>query len=199
MSLPIAYSVLASLLATSHAQSSSDSGSQSLTCDDLSGGLAYNASVTHNTTAVNFAYLGNDDDMGRLGDHIGLCHNYVPLQDHRSGNLTWSREVLERSQQDNGEFKTMLGEECVAALERWYTGQGPSVWSTDRYPACTVIQNTVPPECEGMLSEPFTMDALALDTFAEDCIWRWDRGVNATSYPHGATVPTCGDRNLSSS
>ncbi|XP_014551364.1 hypothetical protein COCVIDRAFT_20351 [Bipolaris victoriae FI3] len=245
MSHHVKYSVLASLLATTpHAQSSSNSGSQTLTCDDLSGGLAYYASVTHNTTAIKFAYLGANDgvtisrddtatwkissrigpaydsdgvmssenqtqtvlwldtedtDMERLGDHIGLCHNYIPLQDHRTGNMTWSREVLERSQQDNGDCKTMLGEDCVAALERWYAGQGLSVWSTDRYPACTAIQNTMPPECEGMLTEPVTMDALALNTSAEDRVWRWDRGVNVTSYPEGATVPTCGDRNLSRS
>ena len=60
----IRYSVLACVLATtSLAQSSPYSDSQSLTCDDLSEGLAYNASVTLNTTALNFGYLGDNDGV----------------------------------------------------------------------------------------------------------------------------------------
>ena len=200
---PVKYSVLACVLATTFlAQSSPYSDSQSLTCNDLSEGLAYNASVTLNTTALNFGYLGANDgviireedsaiwqissyvgprydgdaevysenetqavlwldtedtSMERLGDHIGLCHNYVPLQNRTTGNLTWSREVLERAQADNGDCKTMLGEECVAALENWYSGQGLGVWGTERDPACNIMKNTIPSECEGMLSEAVTM------------------------------------------
>jgi uncharacterized protein YheU (UPF0270 family) len=171
-----------------------------LTCDDLSKGLAYNASVTYNTSALNFQYLGANDalfiseddtatwqissylgpahpgdginhsendtqavlwldtqdtDMEYRGNRIGLCHSYVPLQ-NKTGNLTWSREVLERAQDDNGDCKTMLGEECVTALERWYSGQGSAVWGNDKK-RCNVMKNTIPSECKGMLSEPVTL------------------------------------------
>jgi hypothetical protein len=194
-------SVLAFLLATTtHAQSSSDTDSPSLTCDDLSGSLAHNASVVHNTTALAFLWLGGDGDliireddrttwqissyigpvydrgyapehdendtqailwldtgdsnMERLGRRMGFLHNYIPLQNRTNGNLSWSREVLERSQEDSGDCKTMLGEECVQALQSWYSNQATSVWLSDGDYA---IEHTIPSKCEGMFSEATTL------------------------------------------
>lgn len=201
---PTRHSVLASVLATiAYAQSSSGSDPESLTCDDLSDGLAYNASVTHNTTALTLTYLGSDSeplireddgtnwqissyigpytgmgdeygendtqavlwldigesDMERLGNRMGFCQNYVPLQNQTNGNLTWSREVLERAQDDDGDCKTMLGEECVQALQTWYSGQAFGLWSTQE---CSSIDHTIPSECEGMLTEAVTMSEFCI-------------------------------------
>ncbi|RYN84597.1 hypothetical protein AA0117_g811 [Alternaria alternata] len=245
MSTLIKHSLLASVLATtSFAQNTSKPESQSLTCDDLSESLAYNASIIQNTTALNLVWLGDeervaiteddqttwtissyigpgynggmakydenetqavlwldtgDSNMERLGDIIGLCHSFVPLQNRTTGDLTWSREVLERASEDDGDCKTMLGTECVEALESWYRRQGQAAWNDDQYPPCSAIQNTIPSECEGMLSEAVTMDVVRLNTSAEDRIWKWDQGINITSFSDDVTVPTCGDRNLSSS
>jgi hypothetical protein len=203
MATLIKRSLLASILATTcFTQNTSESGSQSLTCDDVSESLAYNASVIQNTTALNIVWLGanervmiteddrttwqissyigpgynggmaeygendtqavlwldtGDSNMERLGDLMGLCHNYVPLQNRTTGNLTWSREVLERAQDDDGDCRTMLGTECVEALQSWYQNQGQAIWTTDQSPACSSIEHALPSECEGMLSEAVTM------------------------------------------
>jgi len=195
---PIKHLVLASVLGmTAYAQSSSDSDPESLTCDDLSDGLAYNASVTHNTTALSMSWLGSElvplfsednginwqissyigpyiwpgggisendtqsvlwfdvgeSDIERLGNRMGFCHNVVPLQDFTSSNLTFSRQVLERAQDDNGDCKTMLGEECVQALQAWYSSTG-MVWGSQD---CNTITHKIPSECEGMLAEAVTV------------------------------------------
>ncbi|CAN9096236.1 unnamed protein product [Alternaria sp. RS040] len=203
MSTLIKHLLLPSVLATtSFAQNTSESQSQSLTCDDLSESLAHNASIIQNTTALNLVWLGDeervaiteddqttwkissyigpgynggmakynenetqavlwldtgDSDMERLGDLMGLCHSFVPLQNRTTGELAWSREVLERAGEDDGDCKTMLGTECVEALESWYRRQGQAAWNDDQYPPCSAIQNTIPSECEGMLSEAVTM------------------------------------------
>ncbi|KAI4655618.1 hypothetical protein J4E93_000332 [Alternaria ventricosa] len=235
---PTRHSVLASVLATiAYAQSSSDSDPETLTCDDLSDGLAYNASVTHNTTALTLSYLGSDSDpsfsednginwqissyigpyiwpgdgisendtqavlwldvgesdIERLGNRMGFCHNVVPLQDFTTSNLTWSRQVLERAQDDNGDCKTMLGEECVQALQNWYSGQN-SVWISQD---CSTIKHTIPSECEGMLAEAVTVDTAPFNASDKVRIWEWARYDNET-YTEEFTVPTCDDRNLSS-
>jgi hypothetical protein len=234
-----------------------------LTCDYFSESLAYNASIIQNTTALNFFWLGanenaiikeddsttwqissyigpgysggmaeygendtqavlwldtRDSNIVRWGDLMGLCHNYVPLQNRTTGNLTWSREVLERAQDDNGDCRTMLGTECVEALESWYHDQGHMAWITKESPACSAIQHTIPSECEGILSEAVTMgksyvcgnvevkikltiliDVVPLNTSAKDRIWKWDWGMDMSSFSENITLPTCDDRNLSSS
>jgi hypothetical protein len=193
--------VLAFLLTTTtHAQSSSDTDSPSLTCDDLSASLAHNASVVHNTTALAFLWLGGDgdliireddrttwqissyigpvydrgyapehdendtqailwldtgdSDMERLGRRMGFVHNYIPLRNRTNGNLSWNREVLEKSQEDSGDCETMLGEGCVQVLQSWYSNQCTNVWlSGGDY----TIEHTIPSECEGMFSVATTL------------------------------------------
>ncbi|KAI4691642.1 hypothetical protein J4E81_007168 [Alternaria sp. BMP 2799] len=156
--------VLASVLGTTaYAQSSSDSDPESLTCDDLSDGLAYNASVTHNTTALSMSWLGSElvplfsednginwqissyigpyiwpgggisendtqsvlwfdvgeSDTERLGNRMGFCHNVVPLQDFTSSNLTFSRQVLERAQDDNGDYTAPFNASDHVRIREW--------------------------------------------------------------------------------
>jgi hypothetical protein len=77
-----------------------------------------------------------------------MCHQYIQAYDDRLGGFRWKKEVLERSLTDNGDCKTMLGNECVDALVRHYKRQALDQLSVG---GCDGTNYTAPPECGDML------------------------------------------------
>lgn len=64
--------------------------------------------------------------------------------------FTFSRDVLERSVDDKGDCKIMLGEECVAGLKRHYQAEAlRSARSADCQEDALIA--TVPQECAGLV------------------------------------------------
>jgi hypothetical protein len=76
---------------------------------------------------------------------MGMCHQYIQAYDDRQGGFRWKKEVLERSLNDNGDCKTMLGNECVDALTRHYKRQAMIQLSQGD---CAGTNYTMPTECE---------------------------------------------------
>jgi hypothetical protein len=105
-----------------------------------------------NTTQTTLWLDTGSTDTTRLGQIMGMCHNVVPLQ--RGGNLTWSKEVLKRSLEDNGDCTTLVSEKCISALTQHYTTQA-NILRLDGT-GCTKTNNTVPRECDGMV-EPVSL------------------------------------------
>lgn len=89
-----------------------------------------------------------DSYMERLDSILGYCHNYIPWKNSTTGQVALSREALERAEDDNGDCKAMLGEECVKALEHTYASN--SRLSTTEGNQCS-ISHDIPEECEGVL------------------------------------------------
>jgi hypothetical protein len=106
-------------------------------------------STSQNVTTTLWFDTG-DKPQERLGGTMGMCHNVITPQ--VGGRWAWSKEVLERSLDDEGDCKNMLGEECVKALESHYLIEGRKVYDDDEQD-CRVANNTIPQECEGMLEE----------------------------------------------
>jgi hypothetical protein len=95
-----------------------------------------------------------DRPKDRLARTMGMCHNFITPQ-VMGRKWAWSKEVLERSLDDEGDCKIMLGEKCVNALERHYLKEGQRVYYDDEK-RCMVTNNTIPDECEGMLQEAYS-------------------------------------------
>jgi hypothetical protein len=91
-------------------------------------------------------------DRERLGETMGMCHSYMLVQ--LGGNITMSKDVLERSLEDEGDCKKMLGEECVQALEKHYRNQAGLAWSVGG--DCREMEDALPAECEGLVA-PITI------------------------------------------
>ncbi|KAK7192810.1 hypothetical protein DPSP01_011231 [Paraphaeosphaeria sporulosa] len=80
---------------------------------------------------------------------IGSC--WQTTWTHGINGFTFSRDVLERSVDDKGDCKIMLGEECIAGLKRHYLDA--AMRSASRASCDGDIFNaTVPQECAGLVS-----------------------------------------------
>jgi hypothetical protein len=88
-----------------------------------------------------------DSNRKQLGERMGMCHNYMPVQ--CAGNFSMSKEVLERSLEDEGDCTKMLGEECKEALESYYRDQAVLVWYAGGN--CANMENALPAACEGLI------------------------------------------------
>ncbi|KAJ4987480.1 hypothetical protein SVAN01_07080 [Stagonosporopsis vannaccii] len=89
----------------------------------------------------------------RLGDHMRMCHNFIPLQIGR--NVTWGHGTLEKSVQDTGDCRTLVSETCRRRLTAQYAGQ--AALERSRYTGCTRGNFTVPWECaESGMVEPIS-------------------------------------------
>jgi hypothetical protein len=88
------------------------------------------------------------DTVDSNATRMGMCHQYIQAYDARQGGYRWKKEVLKRSLTDNGDCKTMLGNECVDALARHYKRQAINQLSEG---SCFGTNNTVPTECGEML------------------------------------------------
>ena len=79
--------------------------------------------------------------------NMGMC--MLTTATHSLGEYKFPKEVLERSVNDKGDCKIMLGEECVEALERHYRAVAARSMTAGR---CTGIdQNTtVPFQCASL-------------------------------------------------
>lgn len=78
---------------------------------------------------------------------IGLCIDRTSPSS--LGTYAFSKEVLERSQNDNGDCKIMLGEDCVAALSNQYAQYATRAMLKGSCPSNR--NNTVPRECADLV------------------------------------------------
>lgn len=76
---------------------------------------------------------------------MGMCEESTWT--HLLGEYKFSKEVLERSVNDNGDCKTMLGEECVEALRIHYTESATYGMTRGRCPSGLDWNTTVPRQC----------------------------------------------------
>ncbi|KAF2445220.1 hypothetical protein P171DRAFT_431956, partial [Karstenula rhodostoma CBS 690.94] len=79
---------------------------------------------------------------------IGTC--WHTTWTHERDGFAFPRDVLERSVDDKGDCKTMLGEECVAGLKRHYLD---AAMRSAQSASCQgdVFNATVPHECAGLV------------------------------------------------
>jgi hypothetical protein len=77
---------------------------------------------------------------------MGMCHQFIHPFSTPLG-FQWKKEVLQRSLEDSGDCKTMLGDGCVDALVKHYT-RAAVIQSTD---GCNATNWTMPAECGEML------------------------------------------------
>lgn len=93
------------------------------------------------------------DTAGSKVSRMSTCHSFVQAHDPDLG-YSWTKEVLERSLEDSGNCKTMLGNDCVDALKRQY--QQEAYTNQSRSGNCSKANFTVPAQCAGMV-EPYSM------------------------------------------
>jgi hypothetical protein len=93
------------------------------------------------------------DTAGSNVTRMSTCHSFVQAHDPDHG-YRWAKEVLERSLEDSGDCKIMLGDDCVNALVRHYRHEGYT--NQSRSGDCSKANFTVPAECAGMV-EPYSM------------------------------------------
>lgn len=90
---------------------------------------------------------------------FGMCAEGIRVFDQGNPGMFWlSRKVIERSVNDNGDCKTMLGTECVEALKKHYqvaatqyTQKGECPTTDPEIPTNIVWNKTVPEECRGLI------------------------------------------------
>ncbi|KAF2738741.1 hypothetical protein EJ04DRAFT_560415 [Polyplosphaeria fusca] len=83
--------------------------------------------------------------------NIGSCVDITWT--HSLGKFTFSKEVIERSVDDNGDCKTMLGEECVNALNEHYTRIAASAMYDGECPRGSDWNTTVPAACASLVGD----------------------------------------------
>jgi hypothetical protein len=76
---------------------------------------------------------------------IGSCHQTLQAADSNNG-YKWTRELLERGLEDNGDCTTLLSNECLEALRdtRRLAASSPSV---QRSANCLGLNRTMPEQC----------------------------------------------------
>jgi len=74
--------------------------------------------------------------------NIGMCMDTTRA--YAFGEYKFSKEVLKRSVNNNGDCRTMLGEECVSALESHYRREATKSMTRGRCPARSEWNITVP-------------------------------------------------------
>ncbi|KAF2794593.1 hypothetical protein K505DRAFT_336812 [Melanomma pulvis-pyrius CBS 109.77] len=81
--------------------------------------------------------------------NMGMCEEST--SSYELGEYKFSKEVLERSVNDNGDCKTMLGEECVEALRVHYTESAIYAMRKGQCPSGSDWNITVPQQCRGLV------------------------------------------------
>lgn len=81
---------------------------------------------------------------------IGVCTETT--SPYGLNEYEFSREVLERSVNDNGDCRTMLGSECVDALARHYQQQAFSSSTSGDCPSGSNVNLTVPYQCANLIN-----------------------------------------------
>jgi hypothetical protein len=81
--------------------------------------------------------------------NIGMCMDTTWT--HSLGKYYFSKEVLERSVNDNGDCKTMLGEECVSALESHYKKIAAGSMTRGNCQTGSFSNLTVPYQCASLV------------------------------------------------
>jgi hypothetical protein len=79
---------------------------------------------------------------------MGTCFQTTDIRG--VDGFEFSREVLERSVDDKGDCKTMLGEDCVAALKDHYARSGMNAASAGTCGGGS-FNTTIPHECAGLV------------------------------------------------
>ncbi|KAF2649352.1 hypothetical protein K491DRAFT_721758 [Lophiostoma macrostomum CBS 122681] len=77
---------------------------------------------------------------------VGVC--LADVLSYDVNQYAFSKEVLQRSVDDNGDCKTMLGEQCVAALQNQYRQQATTAMMMGK---CPESNHTVPWECADLV------------------------------------------------
>jgi hypothetical protein len=106
-----------------------------------------NADAALHTQSSDMWFNTGDSNM----TDIGMC--MTQAVSIGLGEYAFSKEVLLRSVDDNGDCKTMLGESCVAALQAQYRQQATSAMMSG---GCsgqqgTPVNSTVPWECADLV------------------------------------------------
>jgi hypothetical protein len=81
--------------------------------------------------------------------NIGMCMDTTWT--YSLDEYLFSKEVLERSVNDNGDCKTMLGEECVSALESHYKKSAAGSMIRGNCPTGAFWNTTVPYQCASLV------------------------------------------------
>lgn len=130
-------------------------------------------------TSMQYFYF-NTNESNTTG--IGLCTLALPTEN--LGTYTFPRRVLERSIRDNGDCRTMIGDQCLAAWKRQYSGlanrliYGASCTGTS-------LNTTVPHECADIVgdSDVWTMGSISAGLNLNNRTFRGDnvRAQNCTN------------------
>jgi hypothetical protein len=79
---------------------------------------------------------------------IGSCHQTLQAEVASEGYYTMSKEVLERSERDEGDCRILLGDDCVNAL-RDQSREEAAEWSM-RSARCADMETSLPQNCSGL-------------------------------------------------
>jgi hypothetical protein len=104
------------------------------------------ASLVSNTHGIQYPWLNVGDSNTT---NMGMCMDATWA--YSFGEYKFSKEVLKRSVNDDGDCKTMLGEECVSALESHYRREATETMTRGRCPEGFEWNITVPFQCASLI------------------------------------------------
>ncbi|KAH7413648.1 hypothetical protein DE146DRAFT_761934 [Phaeosphaeria sp. MPI-PUGE-AT-0046c] len=147
----------------------------------------------NNVTAYRQTMFLNTGDSNMTD--IGSCHQSIQPES-RMLKFQWTREVMERSLQDNGDCGSLLGDKCVEALKIRAANEAAE-WPL-RTGSCAGMNSSMPPECSGTVSPRLSGSRQMNLTYLNGINGRdaINRGNNNSAFDPSLT---CNDVNISSS
>jgi hypothetical protein len=108
------------------------------------------------SSAINEWFIETGDSDTK---DFGMCAEGIRVFEQANPGMFWlSRKVIERSVNDSGDCKTMLGDKCVEALKKHYqeaakqyTQKGECPTTDPEIPTTIAWNKTAPEECRGLI------------------------------------------------